>query len=1302
MINKPISILHTGDIQIEVRNHQQRYDEFSFILKEIEKHINERKPEIYIIAGDVFEFCRPNDMERLLFINHLKMVSDNPEVKEIIITYGNHDTDQKKASNFFKHKGEDLPAENSLDSIVEAVDNPKIQLLKSSKMYQSLVHDDLVYLNWSQKTKHSDVIKESYNPVDNIGELPKDKTLVTIYHDPVQGCKQWDGNEMKAAQKSSGMDAFHTPTILAGDIHIPQIISCDGKNLIYCGSPVARNFGEGDYYKDGKLTQGNAYLHTVNFGILQPDGTLTNQEFIRIQQYRTYATYDITTKQIPEDWNHLNWEIAHPGLYETLVKVKLPSATETFLKAEPDIIDAIKKQNPNIISDIVFFYGKAIDDDDEMQVLQSSDLEKLITEEKIVEVASDYIQKQVQKSASIIPEDKDKVIKVVTDIFVREMKNFCNDIVSNHITFQKIRIDNFMSFGSGVLVSIEELGGLIKLTGGNGVGKTTFYNAIKWVLTGFISKDQNKVKKNENNLLIFNDYRWSTDETSVALKLRINGNVAIVARKATREWKKNATEEQKQSKEWKKYISGTSQSVTIQIGEDMLQSEKAEEWLSNIFGGLENLERIVFPNQFTLKNFVCSDPGRLCEEVLNHIGMNFFERMESAYETVRKDSLSSLAKPSQTIDTLKQLIAEGELKHKELEEQFDNIGSDIGAIDMNLYSAEETIKELNGKKHPGITEESINAESLSIQQDEESITERFSKANVAEELLSTKINQTDITILEIGVETAQKELETAQTKVGEARVNVEKANASIQSNIQEIKIRTSEIDAAFKERESSLRLEISELGNQKIQAETELAACRTNQSNILKSTLDVIEQKLKEEIHSRNLKTAELNNYVGKANDLRHDIEKLQNSKVCPTCNRELDNDHLVHIQEQIIPLKSKLTETETKIQELKTDIESIETLEAELNKQHLDISENPSSITELMEEYSKEKPIKEHIDMILKSIASKNEILGSLDEERKHAIKTDSAISEMVKKHEQLKFNVTEAETEVTKAETEVTSKKEQLTVATNALAEYNKNIQNLEKVRSLKTSLESEQKALDIRKVTCSDNFKKLESNRELDKLIAEEQQTETELKKKLEELRQREQNIKVQVQSIKESKKRYEMDIENAVLYRVTEQGLKQYKTLLGKQGLPQHIFSMIRGLLNHRLNDLLEYMEFRLHFNQDNQLQMIDLSKPSNPIRTPMQMSGMQTVFTGLALIYVNRMCNNTFIFDELFIDEVSGQLNRGDELTYESQNYQEQLKKLLKRFTNLKVWIVDHVIEDMEEDFRLEVVPSNAGASIIKR
>ena len=156
----PLKVLHTADIQIEVRNQHQRADEYRFILEHLYQELKAHQCNLYFIVGDIFETCRPNDIEREIFIEHLKKVVQIESLKEIVITYGNHDVDQRQEFNYFLNGGEKTPAPNSLDTIVTAIASPKIMLLDRSTVYHSNAYPSLVYYNWSQKTKHSGILDE--------------------------------------------------------------------------------------------------------------------------------------------------------------------------------------------------------------------------------------------------------------------------------------------------------------------------------------------------------------------------------------------------------------------------------------------------------------------------------------------------------------------------------------------------------------------------------------------------------------------------------------------------------------------------------------------------------------------------------------------------------------------------------------------------------------------------------------------------------------------------------------------------------------------------------------------------------------------------------------------------------------------------------------------------------------------------------------------------------------------------------------------------------------------------------------
>ena len=62
------------------------------------------------------------------------------------------------------------------------------------------------------------------------------------------------------------------------------------------------------------------------------------------------------------------------------------------------------------------------------------------------------------------------------------------------IYLSQIRIQNFRTFGS-FDVEIPAAPGLVILTGTNGLGKSSFFDAIEWGLTGFIRRFTPYVEK---------------------------------------------------------------------------------------------------------------------------------------------------------------------------------------------------------------------------------------------------------------------------------------------------------------------------------------------------------------------------------------------------------------------------------------------------------------------------------------------------------------------------------------------------------------------------------------------------------------------------------------------------------------------------------------------------------------------------------------------------------------------------------------------------------------------------------------
>ena len=130
-------------------------------------------------------------------------------------------------------------------------------------------------------------------------------------------------------------------------------------------------------------------------------------------------------------------------------------------------------------------------------------------------------------------------------------------------------------------------------------------------------------------------------------------------------------------------------------------------------------------------------------------------------------------------------------------------------------------------------------------------------------------------------------------------------------------------------------------------------------------------------------------------------------------------------------------------------------------------------------------------------------------------------------------------------------------------------------------------------------------------------------------------------------------------------------------------------------------ILEDVNFKLMWNNDGELYMIDFQDGFASYRPVQQTSGMETCFLGLTLIYTIHLLNIKNNISNIFIDELSGQLNKGNDLNYSAVDYQELFVMLLQKFKDKTIMIVDHNIKNLFESMTYEVQPANGGSKYQK-
>jgi energy-coupling factor transporter ATP-binding protein EcfA2 len=110
-----------------------------------------------------------------------------------------------------------------------------------------------------------------------------------------------------------------------------------------------------------------------------------------------------------------------------------------------------------------------------------------------------------------------------------------------------------------------DIPGLTRIVGNNGIGKTTLFNLLRWIIKGYVLEGLPKNTKKENLLLIFNVELPEKDFIINTLYLKVNDITVEIERNAKRTWKKSATLENKKSLNWKTFIDTVTSNLTLRI-----------------------------------------------------------------------------------------------------------------------------------------------------------------------------------------------------------------------------------------------------------------------------------------------------------------------------------------------------------------------------------------------------------------------------------------------------------------------------------------------------------------------------------------------------------------------------------------------------------------------------------------------------------------------------------------------------------------------------------------------------------------
>lgn len=1383
---KKIRIIHTADMQYKNRD-KNLVNSYTKTSEAIEKVLIETKADIYAFCGDFTEFPTPNDSERTMMFRHLGNVLNINTVKELVVMNGNHDILGGKKTDSTQKEN------NPLDTFVKTSKsiNPelsrKINYLKKQQEYAAIASDLISWVSYS--------IEDGLSVGDNLylNEKYNNRYRIPVFHDIL---REYVDDKKLPISKSKleylmKLENFKTnpnqkAIVIGGDIHENwQAVSTspDGtgsKHFVYPGSPIQRNHGEGSYfrvrsngaqivYADKKyVKQIDLFLDEDNID----DSTYTITD-IELPDTLHYIKIDLNTKKFVDNWqeqlHHLLSRVVISD-YTNIVKLEI---SNIYMKYEMEILSMVntyfaqKNEETSCVYYLELAYGQVVFDKDDIVIDENMDEESVeditndsvddivLTQDKLKQIFAKIIESNNQNILKEFtnPEEFEEIVDEIQSLFIEQIENTYGNKTSYNTDFDLVSTTGFMSLGANDINL--DIPGLTRIVGNNGIGKTTLFNMLRWIIKGFVLEGLPKNTKKENLLLVFNFELPEQDFQTSTLKLRINDIPVEIERNARRTWKKSATYEDKKSLNWKTFIDTATSNLTLRVypkdKEPVVKmNDEAQNMIDQWFGN--TIETIFILNQFKILQLLNSSGDALKESVLEYIGVDYTKALIGNLELVKPSYVVAKPEKSQM-----DIVVEKNKASISIKENLDTIENNTHLINTHKDELDISKNNINIKNQQLIDIGNVPDQLKNLQD-----TQSTLNSNI--ESFETKQSKEIPEFLEIKPVKPEAEILDLELLIDLDKVKTTELESVINDNLNLFNTTKSDKLKVIEENIGKFKQQIEDEKSRSkklfdLEQEEVIPKLQEFKNGVykfhtdkLQKDKDALEYELKEFNQKITDNVVKSNEILTKVNGLKNQID----SDICGECKRPIgltpedieskekeievlnserkqyDNTELrensKEISESILSIDNEFKSfsllmnwksSYTSLAEFHNDVNIINSKSFGFDnfQGYNDFNENLQKGIKSWNEYQTSNENTKIVEINatitkfnkLLSIVANLTIFTSITEELIAIayVKDLVDLIEINKTQNELRSNVIvvkiENETKLSKLVSEYNTA---ITDYNNSLTTYNTNIQTINKYNS------------DI----VEHNKKQIEWENDLKRIAIDILKTEENVyyyekyKKELVDLndilRETEENILKYTNENVSIEKANILHKANIDILTDLEEKWKQYRKKnfiyktyekLIKNDFKYAIFNYYRQFLNNKLNILLEGLNFRLYWNSDSNLYMVKIAKVdgvTEMVYLPVKLaSGMQTAFLGLSLIYSFHLLNIRNSISHILIDEISGQLNSGknsnstendvvDEATM--KNYQEQLVMLLSRFDKKKVFIVDHVIENLYETYAYNV------------
>lgn len=1131
-----------------------------------------------------------------------------------------------------------LKRKDTIETITTLIDNPKVVYLNKSDFYE----DDNVM--WVVHHHREDV-----NPWDTIPhKKKKDKVYIDLYHNPIQGCLGHNGFLLKNDKYS--LTDFKGNYSLLGDIHLRQFFK-KGK-VAYPGSTIQQDFGEAP----------------EKHGYLLWDIINDKVDEIDIPNDHSYINFIVTRGT---DYDNIN--LTHPLLNEkSEVKVKW-----TDLSANINFENEIKlrkyfKDTYDLLGIKVTRNPQYTDVTEVEMVNESIDV---LNPETHRQIFIEYLEANGYEKNFV-----EEILKI--DDIISDRLNLGDTNLGISWSIDEFWFDNFKSYGDDNRIAWKDVNGIYQIHGENQQGKTTILDAISYILYGTTTTTQKRQKNGDERYI--NKMR-DLDYVEGGAIITINNETYTLIRRTERKWNRAKTE-----------VTGCSTSLDYYKGDvvdedNKLTGElksKTQEFIEASIGDFSDFVRLVLTTADNINELLSMDRAIFIDSIIKDAGYDIFEKKLEEFKTYRKNLIKTDIKID--IEASKSLMDDKNLEEdilideqEKLEKELENIiksKPELHKKKDNLLSSLDKIDD----RIANLDLEDVNTKILDEKEKIETRKEQIKKIGE----LKTEIanyNPDNIKDKRIEYDRIKDLISENNTKVSNFTNSITEIRGRINTLNMDIK---NIVDGHIRDIEKESKDNEIELGKVKDTFNTKVI----EYSSVLKQDLNNI-------IAQKDAYKKDIDNFMEDGKKLKKLNDELENSKICVTCERPLDDVNPEIINKKVDANKVEMSKIITKIKalkpkydELSVSIDNYKNKLEKLSKKEYDFDETlQSAFQKYIDKRNQVSETNAEIERRVKLIKD-----GNLPSELQ--LKLKSSYDEKRLKNDR----ITEIENEKKELEKVIISKKEESESLLAEIVELEKEETKIQKKRDainleekIKADIERYENVIkeyekDIK--LYNSELKKIESNKktksEIETLNDMLSLLDTDITTKTNQKTEIEKKIAVLDNEI-------ERIIKDITIYQkqmARDEILDEYMNCVHRDGLPTYLLKKSVHIINQELTNILCDVDFNLFFDEELNLKLAHNVK-IEAVQNAIESSGMERTFCALGLKMALRKINNKSKPNFMMLDEIMLKLLNAsvDKFIVLLDNVKSQVDKLV---------IIEH-IHPINYDVLIEVSKDEQGVSSLK-